>query len=187
MGAGGGPPCHEGALHATPQRDSQNGNFRPRVRYEGVDKSHEGPHHRVRDARIGLVRERYREKVSTRMGKHPLFLLIFALRRAPRGSCELLKNATIVDPEPMNVITTRSFAPPRSTSLFRVDLGSAWARKRPSATRFSTCWPARCGVVLLFLARAAVAQRARSQPTGGRGCSFQAMKEGIGWAYPVFF
>ena len=173
--------------HATPQRDSQDGNFRPRVRYEGVDKSHGGPHHRVRDARIGLVRERYREKVSTRMRNHPLFLLIFPCAALPRGSCELLKNAMIVDPEPMNVITTRSFAPPRSTSLFRADLGSAWARKRPSATRFSTCWPARCGVNMLFLVRAAVAQRARSQPTAGRGCSFQAMKEVLGWVLPVFF
>ena len=154
---------------------------------ESINRTKDPTTASVRDARIGLVRERYREKVSTRMRNHPLFLLFFALRRAPRGSCELLKNATIVDPEPMNVITTRSFAPPRSTSLFRVDLGSAWARKRPSATRFSTCWPARCGVVMLFLVRAAVAQRARSQPTAGRGCSFQAMKEVLGWVLPVFF
>ena len=35
LGAGGGPPCREGVLHAIPQRDSQDANFRPRDRCLG--------------------------------------------------------------------------------------------------------------------------------------------------------
>ena len=187
MGAGGGPPCREGALHAIPQRDSQDANFRRRDRCLGGRSVDEAPHHRVRHARIGLVRGHLLEKVSHRVNNHPSFLLIFCFRRAARGRCSFCRTSREDAAETVNVTTLGRCTRSSSSTAFRVDLGFARARRSASSTRISTCWPARRGGNMFFLARAAVAQRARSQPKGGRGCSLHGMKGLLAWVCPDLF
>ena len=119
--------------------------------------------------------------------KPPPFLLIFLLPPRSARQVQLRRTSREDAAESVNVTTLGRCTRSSSSTAFRVDLGFARARRSASSTRISTCWPARRGGNMFFNERAAVVQRARSQPKGGRGCSLHGMKELLARLYPDLF